>query len=126
MELQLLSAGLCPGVGGGQGLARPYCLHARHTRLPSAELSNQLAVRAILRPALMQTLPSPMRPCHTILPHPHAMFEPRNALQPQVLVANLVALIWNTYMSFQSHKAVAAPQAAVAAAVPAVAAGKKK
>ncbi|EFJ52964.1 hypothetical protein VOLCADRAFT_102925 [Volvox carteri f. nagariensis] len=28
----------------------------------------------------------------------------------QVLTANIVALIWNTYMSFQSHKAVAQPQ----------------
>ncbi|KAG2492314.1 hypothetical protein HYH03_009266 [Edaphochlamys debaryana] len=47
----------------------------------------------------------------------------------QVLVANIVALVWNTYMSFQSHKVVAPAGGAVAEPAPAAPApkgGKKK
>jgi hypothetical protein len=41
----------------------------------------------------------------------HRPHRSRSLSRPlQVLTANVVALIWNTYMSFQSHKAVAGEQ----------------
>lgn len=47
--------------------------------------------------------------CGLVNQNVHTLY-PTTPILLQVLVANMVALVWNTYMSFQSHKAVAQPQ----------------
>jgi hypothetical protein len=43
----------------------------------------------------------------------------------RVLAVNIVALVWNCYMSYQSHKAVVAPQVTQAPAAVAKKEGRK-